>query len=46
MESQAYYTTWADYVKEHPEVGDENFHADILQTYEDGLYKFIVGLLI
>lgn len=46
MESQAYYTTWEDYIKAHPEVADKDFHANILQTYEEGLYKFIIGLLI
>ena len=46
MESQAYYTTWEDYVKEHPEIANENYHADIMQAYEEGLYKFIIGLLI
>lgn len=43
---QAYYQTWEEYTQEHPEVADERYHTNILQDYEDDLYKFIIGLLI
>ncbi|MDO4287744.1 MAG: hypothetical protein Q4C55_01025 [Eubacterium sp.] len=46
MEDQKYYKTWESYTEEYPELKEEKYHADMLQTYEDDLYKFIIGLLI
>lgn len=46
MKNQMYYQTWEEYTEEYPELKNENYHADILQDYEEDLYKFIIGLLI
>lgn len=40
-----YYTTWENYVKEHPQL-EEIPEAESIQAYEEAIYRFVFQLFL
>lgn len=40
-----YYTTWEEYVKELPQL-EEIAEAEVVQSYEEAIYRFVFQLFL